>query len=293
MDIELKNHDLTVVVKSLGAQLTSVRKGSLEYLWSGDTKWWHGQAPILFPIAGSLRDNRAETSRGPAEMPRHGLTRKMEHSLISRTDTSVTFEIRADEETKKKFPFDYILRTSYTLLDEKTVETKLTAVNVGEGSMPFAVGGHPAFSVPVDPEADEKFTDYALHFTQKITRESPTVDAKGLSDLDHCVKLLDDADTLPMTHEMFDHDLLTLEDIPDHTVTLSGNKTGRGVKLTFPGFGFLGVWSAAGEAPFVAVEPWTGCSTCSDEDDVFEHKRGVQILEPGQESTHAFTIELL
>lgn len=31
----------------------------LEYLWQGDAEYWSGQAPILFPICGSIRDNKA------------------------------------------------------------------------------------------------------------------------------------------------------------------------------------------------------------------------------------------
>ena len=54
-----------------------------------------------------------------------------------------------------------------------------------------------------------------------------------------------------------------------------------------------GVWSSANDGPFVALEPWSGTSTCSDEDDVFEHKRGVRFLEPGEHETLSFVIEIL
>ena len=65
------------------------------------------------------------------------------------------------------------------------------------------------------------------------------------------------------------------------------------MRLDFPGFDYLGVWSAANDAPFVAVEPWTGCATAADEDDILEHKRGMASLAPGETTTHAFTITLL
>lgn len=48
---------------------------------------------------------------------------------------------------------------------------------------------------------------------------------------------------------------------------------GHGVRIEFPDFDYLIIWSKpAGD--FVALEPWSGLSICSDEDDVFEHKRG-------------------
>jgi galactose mutarotase-like enzyme len=292
LDITLKLGDLTVGAKSFGGQLTSIKKGNLEYLWQGDPKWWHGQAPILFPIVGSLRDNKAMTSNGPTEMPRHGLTRKMEQTLSNSTDTSAEFEIRANEDTLVKYPYNFTLRTAYTLKSENTLETKMTVINNGSKPMPFAIGGHPAFNVPVDPSADEDFSDYTLYFTKKMTWDSPMMDDKGLYDLNDCTPLMKDSDTLNLSHDLLSHDVLTFKNVPDYSVTLKGNRTGNGVKLTFPGFDYLGLWSAANDAPFVAIEPWIGCSTCSDEDNVFEHKRGIKIVEAGEQFEAAFTIML-
>ena len=48
----------------------------------------------------------------------------------------------------------------------------------------------------------------------------------------------------------------------------------------------------AGDAPFVALEPWTGHTTADNEDDVFEHKAGMTLLEPGQIFERTFTITL-
>ena len=69
--------------------------------------------------------------------------------------------------------------------------------------------------------------------------------------------------------------------------------SGRGVKVDFPGFKYIGVWSAAGDAPFVALEPWTGHATLTSEDDVFEHKRDITTLAPGAVDERMFTVTLL
>ena len=52
------------------------------------------------------------------------------------------------------------------------------------------------------------------------------------------------------------------------------------------------MWSKP-EGDFVAVEPWGGLSTCSDEDDVLEHKRGCLIAKPKETIVRSFTIEIL
>mgnify|MGYP000028289951 FL=1 len=43
----------------------------------------------------------------------------------------------------------------------------------------------------------------------------------------------------------------------------------------------------------MAVEPWGGLSTCSDEDDILEHKRGCLVAKPGETVTRGFEIEIL
>jgi len=56
----LKNDRLEVGFTSLGGALTSIKnEAGTEYLWQGDPEYWSGQAPVLFPICGSLRDNKA------------------------------------------------------------------------------------------------------------------------------------------------------------------------------------------------------------------------------------------
>lgn len=53
------------------------------------------------------------------------------------------------------------------------------------------------------------------------------------------------------------------------------------------------VWSAVGNAPFVALEPWTGLASCSDEDGIFEHKRGMTVLAPNEIASFKFKITMI
>ena len=52
----LRNENVSVTLKSLGGELTSIKDASgTEYLWQGNPDFWSGQAPVLFPIVGCLR----------------------------------------------------------------------------------------------------------------------------------------------------------------------------------------------------------------------------------------------
>ena len=84
-----------------------------------------------------------------------------------------------------------------------------------------------------------------------------------------------------------------LTDVPDGTLTLRSRVSGHGVKIDFADFRYIGIWSALGDAQFVALEPWTGFSTLDTEDDVFEHKRDITLLDPGAVDERSFTVTLL
>lgn len=101
------------------------------------------------------------------------------------------------------------------------------------------------------------------------------------------------ADFVQIDHRCFDHDALVFSDVPERRLTLLGAKSNHGVQIDFPGFKYLGVWSAVNDAPFVALEPWTGHATACDEGDVFEEKVGMTILQPGESDTRTFSITLL
>ena len=61
MIYELKKGGLTAKVDSLGAQLISLQaENGFEHIWVGDPKYWRGQAPVLFPIVGALREGKTK-----------------------------------------------------------------------------------------------------------------------------------------------------------------------------------------------------------------------------------------
>ena len=286
--ISIASGKLSARVSSKGAQLTSLELGDEEYLWQGDPTWWKGQAPILFPIVGTLREGRADSSQGEVRLGRHGLARDFEHELVSSSDDSVTFELRSSDETRERFPFDFALRMTYAV-DGTSLSQTFEVENTGDVALPYVVGGHPAFNVPAG-SASERYDEYEVRFSEEWSWSCPDMDAAtGLIDWENTRQVISDSDTLPISHELFAHDALVFEDVPGRTVTLSG-PSGHGVRVDFPGFDYLGIWAAAGDPPFVAIEPWRGIATCTDEGDAFEEKRGMDLLEPGERASHTFTI---
>lgn len=121
----LKNDRLEVGFTSLGGALTSIKnEAGTEYLWQGDPEYWSGQAPVLFPICGSLRDNKAVTKDGKQiQMPRHGIVRKEEFKLESEKEDSICFSISENEEMMDKYPYPFTLTMEYSLKENRILVT--------------------------------------------------------------------------------------------------------------------------------------------------------------------------
>ena len=306
MKTTLTKGAVTITTDTCGAELRSLILDGREYLWQGDPAYWSGQAPVLFPIIGTLPDDTCSSDQGPCHMKRHGIARKAEHRLIAETADSVTYEMTDSAETLKAFPFRFILRMTYTITHNGGVETRFYVENPGDVPLPYTLGGHPAFNVPVplndaekaerEKEADEfdepeGFEDYELRFARPFSCRAPLLRPEdGLFDLERWVTILQDQKTLLLNHYLFREDALMLSHVPEETVTLIGRKSGHGVKVDFPGFEYLGLWQSPGLTPFLAIEPWTGHSSNYGDDAVFEHKAGIRFLQPGEASEHAFTV---
>lgn len=292
MDYTLSNGELTVKFKSFGGELTSVcDKNGVEYLWQADKTYWGGQAPVLFPIVGSLRNKKAIIGGDKVCcMERHGVARKKEFMIEKQTDSSITFVLCSDEETKQRYPYDFKLLIEY-ILNGRTVTTKYTVENPNREVLPFQIGGHPAFNCPI--LSGEKFEDYIVEFEYPETVSCPMLDAAGLVDTSHRVSMLNNEKSIRMRHDLFKEDALILDTLKSRMAKLYHPKTGRGIQMDFADMDYLLIWSSANGGPFVALEPWSGISTCNDESDIFEEKRGVHLLEPGKSESLSFDITVL
>lgn len=291
--VNLKSGELTATINTMGAQLSSLALGGNEYLWQADPEVWGKHAPILFPIVGSIRDNKAESAQGPISLGRHGFARDNEHAIVSQSDEAVTFELTDSEATRALYPYAFKLNMTYALTGPASLTQTFRVENTGDVDLPFSVGGHPAFNVPAPGTEGESFDDYELAFTKPWSCVVPKICDGGLLTYRTAEMILDRSDTLPVNRELFSSDAVVLSNVPDDTLTLRSRVSGHGVKIDFPGFKYIGIWSARGNAPFVALEPWTGHATLDTEDNVFEHKRNITILAPGEVDERSFTVTLI
>lgn len=291
MEYILENEQLKVTVSDAGAEIRSIvgKKTGTEYLWQGDPTYWSGRAPVLFPICGRLTEGKYTWKGQTYEMNLHGFARRSVFTAEKVGDHTVTFLFTANEETKKMYPFDFEFRMTYTLTDS-TVECRYDVKNEKESDLPFAVGGHPGFNVPM--EAGKKFEDYRLEF-------ACAKEARELVFSDTCFDTgktrafpLEEGRILPLRHSLFDIDAVFLTDMC-HKVTLGTPGGTRSLTLSFKGFPHVGFWhKPRTKAPYVCIEPWCSVPSPDGVIDDFATKKELTHLKKGESYTNAFEITI-
>jgi len=294
--ISISSNSLTASIDTMGAQLMSLRKGESEYLWQGDSNWWPRRAPILFPIVGVLKDSKAESAEGTISLARHGLARLNQFEVVEQSPSSVTLQLKSTEETRKSYPYDFELKLIFSVAGDTLTQT-YEVTNPANVVLPFTLGAHPAFNIPIPGVEAASLDQYHLLFTRSWTSFGPSITDEGLCDYTTPQRLIVNSDTLPLSWELIDREkTITLEDVPDRRITLATStethSEAHGIQMDFEGFDYLGIWSAAPGCPFVALEPWCGIADTVDCDGIFEHKPGIMCLEPEQSITKTLSVKV-
>ena len=87
MQYEISNGVISIAAVLQGAELVSLAKGGVEYLWQADPAVWNRSAPNLFPFVGKLNGGVYRYEGKTYPMTPHGFARDMPFALSKRTDT--------------------------------------------------------------------------------------------------------------------------------------------------------------------------------------------------------------
>ncbi len=290
----LKNKELTLCINDSGAELSSIKdnKTQTEYLWNADPAYWKRHSPILFPLVGSLKNQSYIYNDKTYSMSQHGFARDITFTLISKTDTEIWFGLNATEETKKIYPFQFILEIGYQLLDRK-ISVMWKVKNQDTSTMYFSIGGHPAFMCPLNEEENQN--DYYISFDTVNPIHYLLIDEHGLvvkKSFDEQNILDTNNGILPIDSHLFDHDALIIEHKQSHQVSLLDAKKKTYLTVTFDA-PLFGLWSPAMKnAPFICIEPWYGRCDSSDFSGTLEEREWGNKLKAGNVFDVSYTIDI-
>ena len=289
MEYTIKNGAMTATISDLGAQLLSVTKDGVEYLWNGDPKYWKGHAPILFPFVGRLFEDKYIYDGVTYEMSRHGFARGMTFAVEAQQENCIAMTIEDTEETRVMYPFRFLFRVVYSI-EASALAMRIEVENRTDGKMIFGLGGHPAFMAPI--EEGLSFEDYYLEFDHEsipdvIEKTEGVLLTGGAKPYP-----LEDGRKISLHHDLFDHDAVVLRNMPD-TVTLKSDKGTRSVTVNYPGMPYIGFWHAVKtDAPYVAIEPWVTLPARDGIVEDFASRWDMIRLDKGGKYTNVVTITL-
>ncbi|MBR2043885.1 MAG: aldose 1-epimerase family protein [Clostridia bacterium] len=278
--ITLNNGVLKVLIDEMGAQIRSVEKEEKEYMWQADPQIWKATAPLMFPICGGLKDDKFIYEGKEYILPKHGFGRNMLFTVESADDTSAVFCLKANEESRKMYPFEFELRLIYGIKGDAltlTYEVK----NAGDNTMYFAIGSHEAYYTP------EGIEDYDIVFPQKETLNSVMVDGNLLQD--HTLPIIKESNVLPLYDKYFLVDCLLFKEVKSKSCVLRNRRKGKSIRVDFPDAAYLVLWHPHG-APFICIEPWTGIPDDFHSDYNLAHKEGITALNAGEVYRNVHTI---
>ena len=109
----LSNSELTIGVKSFGAELASIRPMAQSIYGRPIRLIGKRHSPVLFPFVGSVWEGAYRHQGVSYQMGQHGFARDMEFELLHESAAEVRFRLVSNEETRKKYPFDFELEIGY------------------------------------------------------------------------------------------------------------------------------------------------------------------------------------
>ncbi len=274
----LRSDKLTVLISSLGAELQSIKdQHGVERLWQGDPAYWTGRAPILFPMAGGLREDRYLLDGKSYPMPKHGYVRRLEWAVESAVDDSATFLMTQKHEG---FPFDYEYRVTFTAVGDR-LQVEHTVRNTGSRTFWYGMGGHEAYATP------EGIEDYELVFDEPENFDDYVLDGNLIKR--EPVRMAENTAVLPLMTEYFAVDALVFRTLRSRGVTLRCKSHSRTIRVEYPGHDVLMLWTKPG-AGYLCIEPWINAPDFTDSDLRIERKPGCIRLAPAETETRTHTI---
>ena len=272
MIFSIENEFLSVKIKKYGAELNSVKskETGIEYLWQGNPDIWYGQSPVLFPIVGTLLDNKYRVDGKEYELFRHGCARKRDFEVKETGEGFITLTQSFNDDSLKAYPYRYVLDITFRL-DGKKLTVTHTVRNADDKKIYFSIGAHPGFNCSIGDvlEFDQEETDVV---NEMIDEDSILFDEKFPSPIDGRI--------FTITEHIFDKDAHVLSNLKSKKCTLKSQNRPQEVEFTFGDAPYLGLWAKPG-APYVCIEPWYGINDSRDKKADFSQKRAIESIDTG------------
>lgn len=284
-EILIRNEFVEAVISNQAAEVRSFKsvKDQVEMVWQRDPEFWFNCNPTLFPFIGRLnQDDCFEYDGKQYTMTQHGFARRALFDVDKVTDTEVQLSLTDgnDDIYNKFYPFHFRLVVNFSL-EGCRLNIRHHIYNLEtEKQLPFEIGFHPAFNVPMTP--DRKFEDYNLVFEKEerfLAGERDLGSGKRLHLSDH---MSGEKQSFFFRNHQIKSDYVDLTD-GVHTLRL-------GIK----DYSTIGVWRRNERTPFISVEPQYPMALYDlPQANVLRKERPNPMLDPGKEFDTWYWFEIV
>ncbi|WP_457093939.1 aldose 1-epimerase family protein [Microvirga sp. P5_D2] len=285
MTITLSSSHLTAQISATGAELTCLRdEEGKDLLWDGDPVFWTGRSPLLFPIVGRLRDDRALIEGHPYSMKQHGFARFSPFDIVDAGAESCRLCLNADDATREQYPFDFRLDMTYRVDGVRLIFTA-SVFNLENRAIPVSFGFHPALRWPL-PYGGERHA-HEIRFEQPEMASLHTLSNGLIGETSRPTPV--HGDRLPLHDDLFQDGALVWSDLRSRTVRY-GVPGRRSITVSFPDMPHLGIWTKPG-AGYVCIEPWQGYADPVGFEGELKDKPGIVMIPAGE--SREFLMEIV
>jgi galactose mutarotase-like enzyme len=267
----INNEHLNILVNKNGAELSSVLQlnNQFEFMWNANPAVWNRHAPVLFPIVGKLNNNKILINDNLYEMGQHGFARDCEFELVNKTNFSLTFLLDSNSKTIEKYPFNFKLFIIYSFTQNKNqLQITYKIENNSSAEMPFSIGAHPGFKLPV---AD--LNQYEINFNSLNKIERHLLKDGLFNNETETINLVNHH--LNLSKELFDKDAIVIKDCATKKIALKHKFSNYEVSCELNDFTDFGIWAKKGNEDFVCLEPWLGYADNIDFEGNIDDKKGI------------------
>ncbi|MCW1383062.1 aldose 1-epimerase family protein [Novosphingobium sp. KCTC 2891] len=276
--LTISSGDLSARINPLGAELWSLTDAQgREYMTDADPAFWGGHAPLLFPIVGSLAQDRLRLDGADYALPRHGFARRSTFALAGQGEDHLRFRLTDSPDTRAVYPFAFVLEMAFRL-EGMTLAMEASVTNPGQADLPFSFGYHPAFAWPLPGNPDK-----AAH--KLVFEKAEPQDVRRLGKADGL--LLPGGEATPvtgrelaLTEDLFRADAMVWTDLASRRLSY-GADGGAWLDVAFPDTAMFGLWQVPG-GRYICLEPWAGHADPVGFDGDFREKPGAVLLPPGE-----------
>lgn len=289
--IPLRSGSWSLAVDPLGAQLSVLQDAEgRDLLWDGNSAFWSGRAPLLFPIVGTLNGGHYGWRGQRYALPRHGFARNLPFDVIRNEERDLLFRLHATADTLQVYPFHFELDVAFRL-EGQAFEIEAQVRNVGDSPLPASLGFHPAFRWPLpfggEPQGGER-NGHVIEFPFEEAAPIRRLDAHGLlapqpqpTPVRGRRLALDDA--------LFANDVVIFDALESRQL-LFGVPGSKRLAVSFSGATHLGLWTKPG-AGFLCIEPWRGIADPAGFAGDLDQKPGAFVVPPGGTQSLAMRLD--